>query len=134
MAGQQSHVQAVKPAGQEADWRSVAAITALRCLASTSFVDASAVWCTAALERGKLFQEKLADDCLGKVYLSLGFHFSAAILWEVEEVQPELYQLAADGLTAGSSNARVRYVCLTTMTVDGREEAFEGIPVDICAL
>ncbi|CAK9021499.1 Hemicentin-1 [Durusdinium trenchii] len=132
MAGQQSHVQAVKPAGQEADWRSVAAITALRCLASTSFVDASAVWCTAALERGKLFQEKLADDCLGKVYLSLGFHFSAAILWEVEEVQPELYQLAADGLTAGSSNARVRYVCLTTMTVDGREEAFEGIPVDIC--
>ena len=86
-------------------------MVALRHLSTTclAFEDASAVWCTATLQIGFVFQGKTLDGSSGKIYLSLGFHFAATLLWEVQEVQDGIFEIAPS-------------------------EDFWGIPTTICPL
>lgn len=124
----------VKPAGQDADWRSVGAMVALRHLSTTclAFEDASAVWCTAALQMGLVFQGKALDGSSGKIYLSLGFHFAAALLWEIQEVQDGIFEVApSSSLGIAECRERVHFVCLTRLDKAGNGEDFGGIPTTI---
>ena len=72
----------LKPAGQPAEFREVAALTALRTTAPGRFHGLGGVWAGALLQEGLLYKRK-ADDC---TFLSLGFNSHAFILWKVDEV------------------------------------------------
>ena len=112
-------------------------MVALRHLSTTclAFEDASAVWCTATLQIGFVFQEKTLDGSSGKIYLSLGFHFAATLLWEVQEVQDGLFEIApSSSLGTAECSNRVRFVCLTRLDKTGAGEDFWGIPTTICPL
>ena len=112
-------------------------MVALRHLSTTclAFEDASAVWCTAALQMGLVFQEKALDGSSGKINLSLGFHFAAALLWEIQEVQDGIFEVApSSSLGIAECRERVHFVCLTRLDKAGNGEDFGGIPTTIWLL
>ena len=71
-----------QPAGQPAEFRSVAAFLALRHLADVDYQDAGAVWTTCLLQEGLLFLHKPSN----RFFLSLGCETWAAVMWEVKPV------------------------------------------------
>ena len=126
----------VKPASQEADWRSAAAMVALRELAPAGFENASGLWAGCLLQKGLVFQESAQTlETVGegrRYYLSLSFQSFAAILWQIEEVQPGLFKLA-DGASTGGASERIRYACCTDLARSGEREPFQGVPVELCS-
>ena len=134
LSAAQEEVAPLKPASQEADWRSVASMVALRSLSATDFAACSALWCGACLQQGCLFQQQGQDGLPGKVYLSLGFHFAAVILWQVTEVQRDLFQVAPRDLSRAGSAELVNLVCATHISKSGNGEEFAGVPFEICDL
>ena len=72
----------LKPAGQPAEFREVAALTALRQTSSGGFRGLGGMWAGSLLQEGHLFKRK--SD--GSVFLSLGFVNQAFIMWKVDEI------------------------------------------------
>ena len=68
-----------KPAGQPAEFRSAAAMSALRGLVDDNFQNAGAVWTGCLLQEGLLFRHKECNE----YYVSLGFEAHSLILWRV---------------------------------------------------
>ena len=123
----------IKPASQEADRRSVAAMVALRKLCTRDFVGAGALWVGALLQRGLYFQEKVpAAAGPGRVYVSLGFHFAAAALWQLTDVGNQRFQLAPASVSVDECRTRLKFVSLVDMVADGTTDEFEGVPTEIC--
>lgn len=72
----------VKPAGQQSDFRAIAAMAALRQLHGNNFVGIGGLWTGCLLQEAHVYREKF----LGKLYVSLGFQNQAVMVWELETV------------------------------------------------
>ena len=72
----------LKPAGQPAEFREVAALTALRQTSANQFHGLGGMWAGMLLQESHLFKRK-SDNAF---YLSLGFVNQAFILWKVDEL------------------------------------------------
>lgn len=116
----------VKPAGQPADFRSVASVIALRTNQPDGFKNLSALWVTNFLCEGHVFVHRLS----GKYYISLGVVFQAAWLWEIQEVSHGLFRLVEPGLE--DYRKSIQYASISTLGSKGQEderERFAGVPV-----
>ena len=71
----------VKPAGQQAERRSIATLCALRATAEKGFADLDGAWAGGLLQQGHVYRKAGADD----FYVSLGFTFKATLLWRLEK-------------------------------------------------
>ena len=82
----------VKPAGQQAEFRSVASMLALRltCAAGPEhFEGMSSLWVGGFLQEGMVF---LHVDS-GQFYLSLGFVHAVVMLWQIDKVAESWHKL-----------------------------------------
>ena len=110
-------------------------MVALRHLSKFGFANASGTWCGACLQLGQVFQDKSHDLLTsGNIYVSLGFHCAAAILWEVQEVQEGVYEVSQAARNVEEDRDKLRYVCITTISKTGDGDCFEGVPVEVCSL
>ena len=71
----------VKPAGQQAEHRSIATLCALRATAEKGFADLDGAWAGGLLQQGHVYRKAGTDD----FYVSLGFTFKATLLWRLEK-------------------------------------------------
>ena len=128
----------IKPASQESDWRSAAAMVALRALAPSDFANASGLWTGSLMQVGLIFQEQAVsggefEGSNQRYYLSLGFHSYAALFWQIDEVQSGVFKLADTGASNNlRPSERVRFVCCTELHESGDGEPFQGVPVEPC--
>ena len=122
----------VRPAGHLSDYRAVAAMHSLRLLAPTSFRDIGGCWCGELFQHGHLYRE--TDS--GHTYMSLGFHFQTALLWQTQEAGDRLFALADLDLDLPECKRRLRPVCLSTLPTAGAEEDVKwvGVPAKPCPL
>ena len=123
--------QDFKPAGVEAEQRSIAALVALQTMRRDNFHGGDAFWGGCLLQRGRIFRRK--HD--GAVFVSLGFESFCATGWRLElHTSADVsYFSSPKSASADSLEFLVcNVVSGTPSTSDS--EAFEGIPFTICPL
>ena len=72
-------VDDVKPASNQADFKSVAAMVVLRVASVSNFVDAGGFWVTRLMDAHNIYLEKMT----GTYFISFGVHGDAGMSWEV---------------------------------------------------
>ena len=124
----------MKPASNLADYKSVAAMIALRQAAPGHFQNITSLWVGQLLQQGLLFHEKLTDTYI----LSLGFQSYVALGWEVKPLgdDPDYFQLT---MPETEDDCSVRLQFFSTVTLAGpasdsvmNDEEFAGVPFEIC--
>lgn len=79
----------MKPAGQQSDFRAIAAMVALRVYSKRNWVGLAGAWVGSLLQEGQVFLQKATE----KVFLSLGFLSQAACLWQLEPLGDSLVKI-----------------------------------------
>ena len=134
-------LQDFKPAGTDAEERTVAALAALRATHPEGYHGISGMWSGCLLQRGFLFQRR-SDQA---TFVSLDFRYYAALGWRVESVEPEgsskkfwvMPKFRDDGLEAAAAN--LQFLCNTKLSAsegasnDDMEE-YLGIPCELRSL
>ena len=94
----------IKPAGQPAEFREVAALTALRTTYPKRFAGLGGCWTSLLLQEGFVYRRRVD----GSAFLSLGCFSMAVALWRVDEISE-----------TGHAHDRVldAYRCLVNVTV-----------------
>ena len=128
------NIQNVKPASNLADYKSVAAMIALRQAAPGGFQNITSLWVGQLLQQGLLFHEKLTDTYI----LSLGFQSYVALGWEVKPLpeDPDYFELT---MPETDDACHVRLQFFSTVSLAGppsdsamNDEEFAGVPFEIC--
>jgi hypothetical protein len=115
----------VKPAGQNADKKSVACMVVLKELAPSGFSGIGGTWVACLLQKGRLFRRK-AD---GTIFLSLGFNTKAVIAWAVVAVAPGFFQLAPAKMTADDCAARMSFLVTSNLGPKGLEDEEDFVAI-----
>ena len=122
----------LRPAGHLSDYRAVAAMMSLRLLDDTDFQNIGGSWCSELFHLGHMYR----DAESGLPFVSLGFHFQCALLWQTEEVGEGLFALATLDVEPSQCRERLKFVCLNVLPPAGREEEVKwmAIPTQSCPL
>lgn len=88
----------IKPAGQQAEFRSVASMKALRATENPSqpdqaFANMAAVWVGELLPEGLVFREHASKQC----WISMGFISQSVLFWKLDEVEDSCHSFASFG-------------------------------------
>ncbi|CAL1163263.1 unnamed protein product, partial [Cladocopium goreaui] len=121
----------VKPAGQQAEFRSVASMVALRLCVGDGpqhFTGVSGLWTGGLLQEGMVFKHLPSQ----KVYLSLGFVHAAVMLWMIED---DLFLVANFHDSPEAARDRLRFEAGVHIGGDLADAAIEeqwvGVPVSL---
>ncbi len=123
----------VKPASNQADYTSVAALLALRDGSTRGFQDLSGFWVGQLVSRGLVFHQKLTDT----YFISLGFETWAGLSWELKVVAdaPGFFQVSQANLDQKQSSARLQFFTTSSLWSPSaltNDEDFAGVPTKVC--
>lgn len=117
----------VKPASQEAEHRSIMALSALEFSKGESFANLTAMWRGCLLQEQGLFQQVETGD----VVVSFGFQFIGVLGWKLQEVQDGLYTFCPLHLSSEDARNRITIIHVTSLGANGVEQ-WQGVPWDVC--
>ena len=129
-------IDQVKPASQLSDFRSVAALAALRACQGTNFQNLGGCWVTRLMNATWVFQERLT----GRLFISFGVYGDASLLWEISAFGEEdrFFRLSLpETEPCDSARQHLQFICTSDLWHPGSEqieEEFEGVPTKVCFL
>ena len=129
-------VDDVKPASNQADFKSVAAMVVLRVASVSNFVDAGGFWVTRLMDAHNIYLEKMT----GTYFISFGVHGDAGMSWEVTPFGDgnAFFSLTALSETTNKETAmRLQFFCTRNLWHPGQrdnEEEYAGVPTRVCFL
>lgn len=123
----------VKPASNQADYTSVAALLALREGSTRGFQYMSGFWVGQLLSCGLVFHQKLTDT----YFISLGFETWAGLSWEIKAVEnaPGFFQVSEANLDEKQSTVRLQFFTTSSLwspSALANDEDFAGVPTRVC--
>jgi hypothetical protein len=124
-----------KTSGPQGDYRSIAAVAALKATGNDDFDGIGGMWVGSLLTRTRLFRKKATDQ----FFVSFGFETHAALGWQVTALEltdgHQFFRVATvDDQSLASHVDRLQFLTTSQIGAHGAtdHEDFEGIPIQIC--
>ena len=114
----------------------MAAMAALEFTADQAFHGISALWTGVLLQRGSVFQRQ----CDGSTFLSLDFHYYAALGWKMERLEDEegskIYWIFPGFESTSDAAANLEFLCNSRLSSSAgvpqeQKEQFLGVPCEL---